>query len=673
MSAAVRVEPRQRILVYSDSPATANRLAADLEPGSEVRTVREHEDPCHLVRLAAREGRPFAVAFLCLADAAGGTGLQIVYDLVNSLPGLQIVVCGAASREVRHSSEARFGELDNVLFLQSLPDPDESAQLIRILGAKSMAERQAGELELAHSRVVRRLEQNAPPPEAFRTIFQSGPIGIVLVDSCGEVIDVNPAFAEQLHLERSSLLGRRVREIGVCDERTLDECRAALLQNGRLVAREVSYRVKEGEPSTALVWAYAQPIDGVLHYIVFLLDITARRQMEEELRQARVAAESAVRAKSEFLANVSHEIRTPMNGIIGFTELALGTQLDDVQRDYLETVETSAQSLLHIINDILDYSKIEAGRVDLERIPFSVRELIESTSKNIQPEAARKRLELRCHVGEEVPDALVGDPARLRQVLLNLLGNAVKFTTEGSVALAVQAQPAEHGVKLQFTVSDTGIGIPAAQQGGLFEPFRQVDGSVTRKYGGTGLGLAISARLVAMTGGRIWLESEAGRGSSFHFTGVFSLAPLAAAATPKNAAPAAAARHGRSILVVEDNLTSRTLAALLLRQNGHSVEVASNGLEAIRLFEKRPFDLVFMDVQMPEMDGFQAVREIRNHEKLTRRHTPVIAMTAHAMKGDRERCIEAGMDSYISKPYEPKDMLELVAKFAPPPTGSAEA
>ncbi|HUB78309.1 MAG TPA: ATP-binding protein [Bryobacteraceae bacterium] len=395
-----------------------------------------------------------------------------------------------------------------------------------------------------------------------------------------------------------------------------------------------------------------------------------RRQLEQQVAEcSRVnkellfaidKAEEASRLKGEFLANMSHEIRTPMNGILGFTQLCLSTALTDDQRDYLDTVERSAEALMQLLNDILDVSKIEAGKVELDRAPFSMRDCVESSSRTMFAAAQQKGLKLTWEVDPQIPDNLVGDENRIRQVLLNLLGNAIKFTAEGSVRVTVGMEPApDSSLVAHFAVSDTGPGIPADKRKIIFEPFRQADGSTTRRYGGTGLGLAISSGLVDIMSGRIWVESEVGRGSTFHFTAPFTLgAPVA----PKRAsAPASAVECAPlSILVAEDNVISQRLVTALLKERGHAVTLAGNGCEVLDLVERCTFDLILMDIQMPEMDGLQATAEIRGREGQKGKHIPIVAMTAHAMAGDRERCLEAGMDGYIAKPIHPGELMALI-------------
>jgi len=394
--------------------------------------------------------------------------------------------------------------------------------------------------------------------------------------------------------------------------------------------------------------------------------------IQRQLDEAAVlkdSAEAANRAKSEFLANMSHEIRTPMNGVTGMVELALEQPSSPQQAECLTMARQSADALLKLIGDILDFSKIEAGRLDLEAVDFGLREWLTNSVSSFAWSASSKNIALVHEVAPEVPAVVRTDPTRLRQLITNLIGNALKFTEKGEIRVSVkQDHRAGKDVTLHFIVSDTGIGIPPEKCETIFQAFRQEDSSMTRKYGGTGLGLTICCRLVRMMGGRIWVESEPGRGSYFHFTvqaGVgsetVSEAPRADIQMPAHRSDAdVAARRALNILLADDNVINQLVARKLLERRGHTVTVAGNGREAVEIWRREIFDAILMDVQMPEMDGFEATARLRSEEQVSGLHVPIIALTAHAMKGDLERCLQAGMDAYVTKPIRPDELFAAI-------------
>jgi signal transduction histidine kinase/CheY-like chemotaxis protein len=450
-------------------------------------------------------------------------------------------------------------------------------------------------------------------------------------------------------------------------QRVENSRRAAIAGGGETWSAE--YRFLTGDVKYASVldrgYVMRDHAGRPVRMIGAMMDITAFKQVEIKMQQAKEAAEAANRAKSEFLANMSHEIRTPMNGVMGMTDLLLDTPLTPQQAEYVGMVKASADSLLTIINDILDFSKIEAGKLEVESIQFTLRESIEPILKTFLLRARQKGLYVSWAVEPDVPEALVGDPSRLSQVLVNLLGNAVKFTNRGQISLAVRVTAMEKEfAQLQFSVQDSGIGISADKLECIFDAFTQADGSTARRYGGTGLGLAISRQLAQMMGGRLWAESVPGRGSTFHFTARLGIVQTLPA--PKSGQSLAGRQSGGDapeslrILLAEDNPVNQMLAARLLEKHGHRVALARNGHEALEQIAAQAFDVVLMDVQMPELDGLEATAAIREQEKTSGGHLPIVAMTAHATQNDHQRFLAAGMDGYVSKPININQLVSVV-------------
>jgi PAS domain S-box-containing protein len=647
----------------------------------------------------------------------------------------------------------------------------------------------------------------------YRTILDQIEDACAVVDLGGHYRYVNNAFCRLFGRSRDTLLGKSFEENSTSDERIkkLRSVYSQVYQTGNPVKAfeyqtTVNGVVRSLEQSISLDRdANGRPIG----FMTIIRDCTERALAQLELARAKEAAENATKAKSEFLANMSHEIRTPMNGIIGMTALALDSELTPYQADCLGAVKSSAESLLTILNDILDFSKIESRKLEIEMVPFSLADILSDALKPLGVRAHEKGLELLCDIAPDVPAGIVGDPVRVKQVITNLVGNAVKFTERGHVMVSVREDTRTDGcTMLHFAVSDTGIGIPADKQHTIFEAFNQADGSTTRRFGGTGLGLAISTTLVQMMGGRISVESTPASGSTFHFTMAFDVVELsdtppdrsrladlrvliiddnplnrrileaqttnwrmrptvvdgglaaiealtlaarqgqpfglvlldanmpdldgfdvaeqvsrrpelagstimmlsssglegdvsrckalgiaayltkpikasdlleaicrtidrtpaaAAALQPvhtKSARPSAPARLAR-ILVAEDNIVNQRVALGLLSRRGHIVTVVNNGREALDILASHTFDLVLMDVQMPEMGGFEATAAIRARERETGGHLRIVAMTAHAMNGDRERCVAAGMDGYVSKPLDPRMLFAVVEDETP--------
>ncbi len=394
------------------------------------------------------------------------------------------------------------------------------------------------------------------------------------------------------------------------------------------------------------------------------LDMVGNPCAEAALRQARHAVLDAARAKAEFVANVSHEVRTPLTTILGMTDLALATDLTAEQRDYLIAAQAAAGELLTLLEDLLDFSALDAGRPAVQRAPFDVRASVEGSVRAHERRARERGLALTCEVLSSVPERATGDARRLCQVIEKLVDNAIKFTAQGGVAVRLDAEAAAHETLLHCSVADTGIGIAREKQEAIFEPFVQGDGSASRRYGGTGLGLAIAADVVRLMGGNMWVESEIGRGSVFHFTarvGRECLRPASESAPT----PLFGGGHALRVLLAEDNAVNRKVAVRLLEKRGHTVVAVEDGRQALQALDRERFDVVLMDVQMPEMDGFEAAAAIRARERAEGGHVPIVALTAHAMKGDRERCLDAGMDAYLAKPVSSEELFATLEGLVP--------
>ncbi|MFP5223754.1 MAG: response regulator [Acidobacteriota bacterium] len=467
------------------------------------------------------------------------------------------------------------------------------------------------------------------------------------------------------------------------DREAVRDCTRRFLDSHGEGCSEISHRIFHKDGSVRWISSTAVPrrdaSGRMTSYDGLFVDITERRRIRDELLRAKEAAESARRAKSEFMANMSHEIRTPMNAILCLTRLALRDELSGEQRRFLEGVLEAGTSLKQIINDVLDFSRIEAGRLDLESELFALRPLLDTIVEAFARKSHSKGIALKLHVDDTVPDVLQGDPERLRQVIANLLGNALKFTREGMVELSVwphQPVQAQEGdaqrVRLLFMVRDTGIGIAKDKLETIFESFTQADSSTTKLFGGTGLGLAISKKLTGMMHGDIWAESEPGSGSTFKFTAAFSVPPgqSGEGVGAARAIPVPTGDHGTlRILVAEDDRMNQMFAESFLKRAGHSVAIAANGKQAVEMLGLERYDLVLMDIAMPEMDGLEATRIIRSSKSGTfDPDIPIIVMTAHALKGDRERFLAAGADGYIAKPV---DLDELTRELELAMEGSA--
>jgi PAS domain S-box-containing protein len=528
---------------------------------------------------------------------------------------------------------------------------------------------------LMTERVMKREKALAESEEKFRDLFNNANDAIylwILEDdgSIGKIIEANEITCFRFGYSREELLNMTPLQL---NKKTSDENVhriAKILRTKGKATFEATQISKTGKTMEVEVNAHAFKMAGQNVIISVVRDITKRKRAESELKRASELAEAANRAKSEFLANMSHEIRTPMNGIMGMNQLLLDTPLDEEQKEYAIAVKDSVNFLLNIINDILDFSKIEAGKMTLENIDFNLKKLVRETVNIMTPKTKEKSLQLNWQVDERIPSAILGDLVKLHQVLLNLIGNAVKFTDTGQIIVnAFLEQQHENKVEIKFAITDTGIGISEQAIKKIFQPFEQSDSSTTRKYGGTGLGLTITHKLVELMEGKLGVTTELGKGSTFWFVipfGISQLQPQSASGISSSStkkifpSPLSAVNP---VLLVEDNIISQKVESHQLKKMGLESVIANNGQEAVQLFQTNAYSLILMDCRLPVLNGYEATAEIREIEKETGGHIPIIAVTASVSEDEREKCIKAGMDDYISKPFELKTLRELVEKW----------
>ncbi len=515
----------------------------------------------------------------------------------------------------------------------------------------------------------------------YLNLVESLPIFVFHKDLDGKIVFVNQRYCDELGQSRDQLIGKSDFDLfpEMAEKYRRDD--AWVLATGKAFHDTESHPKGHDMTYVEVLKSPVFDADGQPIGIQGMFwDVTARKKQEHELLHAKEMAESASRAKSDFLANISHEIRTPLNGIIGITDLLLGSVREKEHREYLELIQTSSDALLRLINEVLDFSKIESGKMVLDNQRFAFRESMGETLRSLAIRAHGKNIELIGSIAPEVPEQVIGDLGRLRQVLINLIGNAIKFTHEGKVELQVHRVHANQDkVTLEFIILDTGIGIPAEKLDLIFAEFEQVDTSTTRKYGGTGLGLTIASRLVQLMGGNLVVQSELGKGSRFSFLAEFHCVAMVEgvplpeqsglsfskqdAIRTQTTVACEGDQRPLQVMVVEDNMVNQKLAKGLLEKGGHHVTIAETGVKALELYPKQSYDLVLLDIQMPEMDGYEACKHLREIQHRAGVWVPIVALTAHASHEDRMRCLSAGMDEYLSKPIQPAKLFELIEKL----------
>ncbi len=588
----------------------------------------------------------------------------ICLKCLNKDPEDRFASAGALAEALNRFLESDRGPVANRL----PPLPDQSAAQIPSEVERLTAMNE--DLQQSVRDLTRMLIAMKAEHELYESLVESLPIGFFRKDLQRRFVFANDYFCRIVDRPLEEVKGKTADELfardQACEQHAAD---ARVIATGKVLENTEAHATDGHVTTFEVVRSPVHNFDRALVGVQGLMwDVSAHTKAEEALRHAKELAENMSQAKSYFLANMSHEIRTPMNSIIGMADLLLDTQIDEVQKTYLTIVQEAGNSLLRVINDVLDFSKVEAGKQELEPAVFDLRGDLESFNVILAEHARSKNLKLEFRVDADVPELLVGDSARLRQVMLNIVGNAIKFTNQGEVLLSVRvASCDEEGVVLLFEIADTGVGIPDDKLATIFDAFEQADTSTSRRFGGTGLGLAIASKYVLLMGGKIWVESKVGEGSVFRFTVMFRHADREAiekshAAHPPLEFASILPTGPLKILVVDDLPTNQLLVQHKLQGLGHEVTLAANGSEALSCLAGRDFDLVLLDVQMAEMDGFEVTRRIRQQESTSGSSVPIIALTAHAMQGDRERCLAAGMNGYVSKPVDWNKLAVTMAK-----------